>query len=62
MRNRGKLDEPGVPVGEMMNPKRLVIVLFLIAIGTAQGQTNFRSVMMVLERQVQMHQTIAYQL
>jgi hypothetical protein len=45
-----------------MNPKRLVIVLFLIATGTGQGRTNFRSVIKVLQRQVQMHQTIAYQL
>lgn len=46
----------------MMNPKRLVGVLFLIAVGTAQGQSNFRGVMEVLQRQVHVHQTVAYQL
>ncbi len=45
-----------------MNPKRLVIVLFLIATGTGRRQTNSQDVTEALQRQVQLHRTGAHQL
>lgn len=45
-----------------MSPKRILGILFLLSISTAYGQTEPAQVTEVLQRQVQLHQTVAYQL
>jgi dienelactone hydrolase len=52
----------GVSNGGTMSPKRFVGILFLLSISAANAQTEPAQVTEVLQRQVQVHETIAYQL
>jgi len=45
-----------------MGPKRILGILFLLSISTAYAQTEPAQLTEVLQRQVQLHQTVAYQL
>jgi dienelactone hydrolase len=45
-----------------MSPKRFFIVLFILSIGPAYAQTEPSQVTEVMQRSVQVHQTVAYQL
>ena len=45
-----------------MSPKRLLVVVFILSVGSACAQTEPSQVAEVLHRNVQVHQTVAYQL